>query len=62
MSRTAGSMYADGTEFEGYNYYFALGYQPNKNMISSLQLQELLNGTIKELILLFKITLNIILI
>lgn len=30
MSRTAGSMYADGTEFEGYNYYFALGYQPNK--------------------------------
>ncbi|WP_407485127.1 TonB-dependent receptor [Elizabethkingia miricola] len=30
MSRTAGSMYADGTKFEGYNYYFALGYQPNK--------------------------------
>jgi len=29
VSRTAGSMYADGTEFEGYNYYFALGYQPN---------------------------------
>ncbi len=29
MSRTAGSMYADGTKFEGYNYYFALGYQPN---------------------------------
>ncbi len=29
MSRTAGSMYADGTQFEGYNYYFALGYQPN---------------------------------
>ncbi len=27
MSRTAGSMYADGTEFEGYNYYWALGYQ-----------------------------------
>ncbi|WP_288444115.1 TonB-dependent receptor [uncultured Chryseobacterium sp.] len=27
MSRTAGSMYADGTKFEGYNYYFALGYQ-----------------------------------
>lgn len=26
MSRTAGSMYADGTKFEGYNYYFALGY------------------------------------
>lgn len=30
LSRTAGSMYADGTEFEGYNYYFALGFQPNK--------------------------------
>ncbi len=29
MSRTAGSMYADGTEFEGYNYYFALGFNPN---------------------------------
>ena len=27
LSRTAGSMYANGTEFEGYNYYFALGYQ-----------------------------------
>ena len=31
MSRTAGSMYADGTEFEGYNYYFALGFNPNAN-------------------------------
>ncbi|MBS1571180.1 MAG: TonB-dependent receptor, partial [Bacteroidetes bacterium] len=30
MSRTAGSTYADGTQFEGYNYYFALGYKPNK--------------------------------
>ena len=29
LSRTAGSTYASGTEFEGYNYYFALGYQPN---------------------------------
>ncbi|WP_297982179.1 TonB-dependent receptor, partial [uncultured Chryseobacterium sp.] len=29
MSRTAGAMYADGTDFEGYNYYFALGFQPN---------------------------------
>ncbi len=29
MSRTAGSTYASGTEYEGYNYYFALGYQPN---------------------------------
>ncbi|PQA94404.1 TonB-dependent receptor [Chryseobacterium shigense] len=27
MSRTAGSMYADGTKFEGYNYYFAVGYK-----------------------------------
>ena len=30
MARTAGALYADGTDFEGYNYYFALGYQPNK--------------------------------
>lgn len=30
MGRTAGAMYADGTDFEGYNYYLALGYQPNK--------------------------------
>lgn len=29
LSRTAGSTYASGTDFEGYNYYFALGYQPN---------------------------------
>ncbi len=29
MSRTAGAMYADGTNFEGYNYYFALGFNPN---------------------------------
>ncbi len=29
MSRTAGSTYADATNFEGYNYYFAVGYQPN---------------------------------
>ncbi len=29
MSRTAGSMYADGTSFEGYNYYLAVGYNPN---------------------------------
>ncbi|WP_379967070.1 TonB-dependent receptor [Epilithonimonas sp. UC225_85] len=31
MSRTAGSMYADGTQFEGYNYYWALGYQKGKH-------------------------------
>lgn len=30
MSRTAGAMYIDGSDFEAYNYYFALGYQPNK--------------------------------
>jgi outer membrane cobalamin receptor len=30
MSRTAGSTYADGTKFEGYNYYFALGYKANQ--------------------------------
>ncbi|UOE41169.1 TonB-dependent receptor [Chryseobacterium suipulveris] len=30
MSRTAGAMYIDGSDFEGYNYYMALGYQPNK--------------------------------
>lgn len=30
LSRTAGSTYASGTEFEGYNYYFALAYQPNE--------------------------------
>ncbi|KQS95265.1 MULTISPECIES: TonB-dependent receptor [Chryseobacterium] len=30
MGRAAGAMYANGTDFEGYNYYFALGYQPNK--------------------------------
>jgi iron complex outermembrane receptor protein len=30
MGRTSGAMYANGTDFEGYNYYFALGYQPSK--------------------------------
>lgn len=29
MSRTAGNMYADGTEFEGYNYYLAVGFNPS---------------------------------
>lgn len=29
MSRTAGAMYFEGSDFEAYNYYFALGYQPN---------------------------------
>ncbi|WP_313600232.1 TonB-dependent receptor [Epilithonimonas vandammei] len=29
MSRTAGRTYIDNTQFEGYNYYFALGYQPS---------------------------------
>ena len=31
MSRTAGSTYIDGSEFEAYNYYFALGYQKGKH-------------------------------
>lgn len=26
LSRTAGSMYADGTQFEGYNFFLGLGY------------------------------------
>ena len=30
MGRTAGAMYIDGSDFEAYNYYFALGYQPNE--------------------------------
>ena len=29
LSRTAGDGYVDGTEFEGYNYFLAFGYQPN---------------------------------
>lgn len=29
LGRTAGAMYFDGSDFESYNYYFALGYQPN---------------------------------
>ncbi|WP_300671638.1 TonB-dependent receptor [Soonwooa sp.] len=29
MSRTAGATYIDGSDFEAYNYYFALGFQPN---------------------------------
>ncbi|KPE51593.1 TonB-dependent receptor [Chryseobacterium indologenes] len=29
MSRTAGSTYIDASKFEAYNYYIALGYQPN---------------------------------
>ena len=29
MSRTAGSTYIDGSQFEGYNYYIAVAYQPN---------------------------------
>lgn len=29
MSRTAGDGYVDGTAFEGYNYFLALGYKPN---------------------------------
>lgn len=29
LGRTGGATYANGTDFEGYNYYFALGWQPN---------------------------------
>jgi len=29
LSRTAGATYAEGTKFEAYNYFFALGYAPN---------------------------------
>ena len=31
LTRTGGSTYASGTQFEGYNYYFALGYQKGKH-------------------------------
>ncbi len=31
FSRTAGDGYVEGTKFEGYNYYLALGYRPNDN-------------------------------
>lgn len=31
FGRVAGDGYVDGTEFEGYNYYLALGYKPNEN-------------------------------
>ncbi|MDO5104384.1 TonB-dependent receptor [Capnocytophaga sp.] len=30
FSRSSGQKYADGTRFEGYNYYFALGYAPSE--------------------------------
>ncbi|NMR33767.1 TonB-dependent receptor [Chryseobacterium aquaticum] len=30
LGRTAGAMYINGSNFESYNYYFALGYQPNE--------------------------------
>lgn len=30
MARTAGATYIDGSDFEAYNYYFALGYKPNE--------------------------------
>ncbi len=30
LSRTSGDGYVDGTKFEGYNYYFALGYAPSE--------------------------------
>ena len=33
LSRTGGSMYADGTEFEGYNFFVALGYTTAKHSL-----------------------------
>lgn len=30
LSRTAGAMYLNGSDFEAYNYYVAVGYQPNE--------------------------------
>ncbi|WP_444979447.1 TonB-dependent receptor [Capnocytophaga catalasegens] len=30
LSRAVGSTYADATKFEGYNYFFALGYSPSE--------------------------------
>lgn len=30
LSRTGGSQYIDGSQFEGYNYYVAVGFQPNE--------------------------------
>ncbi len=31
FGRTAGDGYVEGTKFEGYNYYLAIGYRPNDN-------------------------------
>ncbi|WP_117879929.1 TonB-dependent receptor [Aureibaculum luteum] len=31
VGRKTGDGYVDGTEYEGYNYYLALGYKPNEN-------------------------------
>ncbi len=33
LSRTGGSMYADGTKFEGYNFYLGLGYTTDKHSL-----------------------------
>ncbi len=33
FSRTGGNMYADGTEFEGYNFFVALGYSTGKHSL-----------------------------
>ena len=30
FSKNAGRKYVDGTQFDGYSYYFALGYEPSK--------------------------------
>ena len=29
LGRTAGDGYVQGTEFEGFNYFIGLGYEPN---------------------------------
>jgi len=31
LSQTRGDGYVDGTEFQGYNYYFGLGFRPNED-------------------------------
>lgn len=33
LSRTGGNMYVDGSKFEGYNYFVALGYQTNDHSL-----------------------------
>ena len=44
LSRTAGATYVRGTDFEGHNYFFSLGYAPNEEHNFQFILQELLSG------------------